>query len=93
MDLLDKSAILSEVWLTLRDDPLWAEFVAYNDAGLPLAFSVHHGLVDTVSDHGAAVIDESFYLLCQVLRLAPQHEYYDLDDMLSMSNGPYPLPR
>lgn len=91
MDVYDKATILSEVWLTLRDAPQWIYFVTYNDAGLPLAFALTHNLIHHLSEQGEEVINESFELLCSTLRLPVGIEYYDLDDMLSMSQGPFPI--
>jgi hypothetical protein len=44
-----KCAILSDLWLNYKDNEELADFVEYNDLGLPLAYLIHTNLV-TVTD-------------------------------------------
>jgi hypothetical protein len=35
----NKALILGQVWLSLKDETEWRDFIWYNDLGLPLAFA------------------------------------------------------
>jgi hypothetical protein len=41
--------ILAELWIDYRKDEEFADFIAYCDLGLPLAYSVSEGIVESTS--------------------------------------------
>ena len=57
----NKCNILAELWMDFREDEEFADFVEYNDLGLPLAYAVSNNLV-SVEPSGKALIEESFDL-------------------------------
>ena len=58
----DKCAILSDLWLNYRNDTQFVDFVEYNDMGLPLAYAISEGIVDT-TEIASGFINETFDLL------------------------------
>jgi hypothetical protein len=57
-----KVAILADVYSNHRYNEALAEFVGYNDLGLPLAYLTHEGLSD-VTEKGTDYINETFNML------------------------------
>lgn len=55
----NKCAILAELWLDYRYDDQFVEFISYNDLGLPLAYAIDSGVVDT-TDKATSFVDETF---------------------------------
>ena len=58
----DKCSILSDLWLNYRNDTQFVDFVEYNDMGLPLAYAISEGIVDT-TEIASGFINETFDLL------------------------------
>jgi hypothetical protein len=79
----NKAKILAELWMTYREDDAFAEFVEYNDIGLPLAYFISTDLVDP-SPKANIYIEESFDLLLASLGLDEDQEFETLNDMLSI---------
>jgi len=61
-----KADILSDLWLNYRYDAKFADFVAYNDLGLPLAYAISEDIVGS-SPRAAEFINESFKQLLELL--------------------------
>lgn len=57
-----KNLILADLWIQERENPDFAEFMAYNDIGLPLAYLLHNDLCKP-SKMSQMFIDECFELL------------------------------
>jgi len=55
----NKCAILAELWLDYRYDDQFVEFISYNDLGLPLAYAIDSGIVET-TDKATSFVDETF---------------------------------
>ncbi len=55
----NKCFILSELWLSHRDDPKFEELFYYHDVGLPLAYLVSEGLVEP-SPLAKSMVGETF---------------------------------
>jgi hypothetical protein len=58
----DKTSILADLWLNYRYDTEFVDFIEYNDLGLPLAYAINEGIVDT-TDLATNFINETFDLL------------------------------
>lgn len=58
----NKVSILSELWLDYRGDEEFQDFIEYNDLGLPLAYAINAGIVES-TDLSARFIEESFDIL------------------------------
>ena len=61
-----KCAILSEIFLDYKDDEEFADFIEYNDLGLPLAYAISCGIVEK-TDSAKLFVEETFDLLLAVL--------------------------
>lgn len=42
----DKALILGQLWINYKGEDEWADFMEYNDLGLPLAFAFAEGIVN-----------------------------------------------
>jgi hypothetical protein len=78
----NKCAILSDLWLNYKDEAELADFVEYNDLGLPLAYLIHTDLV-TVNENGISYIDETFNLLCEGVGVDLDGEYESLNELMT----------
>lgn len=64
----NKCSILGDLYISYRDDEDFADFMQYNDLGLPLAFAVDSELVSP-TPQGEEMISETFQLLLEALSL------------------------
>ena len=78
-----KYAILSELWTGYKDDKEMADFFAYNDLGLPLAFMIEQKIVES-TPVAQVYIEETFELLVESLGLDPEEEYESIEEMLEL---------
>jgi hypothetical protein len=58
----NKASILAELWIDYKNDPNFEDFIHYNDLGLPLAYCVANGIIET-TDKATSFIEEAFALL------------------------------
>jgi hypothetical protein len=82
----NKCAILSDLWLNYKDEAELADFVEYNDLGLPLAYLIHTDLV-TVNESGISYIDETFDLLCEGVGVDLDGEYESLNELMTFDES------
>ena len=82
----NKASILADLWINFRGESEFADFIQYNDIGLPLAYFIHTDLVSP-SDQAKIFVDETFNLLCSALSLDLDEEYESLNDMFDKSNN------
>lgn len=76
----DRLSILASLWLNFRYDEEFEDFVEYNDMGLPLAYAIDNGIVET-SVLAEGFINETFELLLAGLELEDTG-FETLDDLL-----------
>ena len=76
--------ILGDLWINYRDAEQFADFVEYNDLGLPIAYAVNVKIVEP-TELAKKFIDETFDLLLAGLGLEDD-EWEHLDEMLLNSN-------
>ena len=76
----DQAAILADLWINFRGESEFADFVEYNDIGLPLAYFIHTDLVEP-SEQAEIFVGETFNLLCAALGLDLDSEYTTLNEM------------
>jgi hypothetical protein len=81
----NKCRILSEIWMDYRDDAEFADFIEYNDLGLPLAYAISTGVVEK-SDRAKNFINETFELLLAGLDIEDTG-FEDLTEVLEAENG------
>lgn len=77
----DKVAILADLWLNYKQDEEFADFVEYNDIGLPLSYVVNEGIVET-TELATRFIEETFDLLLAGLEIEDTG-FTSLDELLS----------
>ena len=78
-----KYAILSDLWTGYKEEDDFADFVAYNDLGLPLAFMIEQKIVES-TPIAQVYIEETFELLCESLGLDSDDEFESIEEMLEL---------
>ena len=76
--------ILADLWIQYKHEPDFEDFIEYNDLGLPLAYCIANGLVESTSEvermvgetwnllvTGLGTEDTGFESLSDLLELAP----------------------
>lgn len=58
----NKCTILAELWIDYKGDPEFDDFISYNDLGLPLAYAIDAGIVESTPLASNFII-ETFDLL------------------------------
>lgn len=76
-----KCEILADLWLNYRQDEEFADFVEYNDIGLPLAYVIANDIVKS-TDLAERFINETFELLLAGLEIEDTG-FESLDDLLA----------
>jgi hypothetical protein len=82
----NKCAILADIWLNYRDDQEFADFIEYNDLGLPLAYAIESGIVEK-TERAKSFIEETFELLLAGLGIEEDTGFEDLEEVLEAENG------
>lgn len=82
----NKAIILADLWLNYRDEEEFSDFVEYNDLGLPLAYSLANGIIES-SKMVEQFITESFDLFISGLGVEDTG-YDNLDDLLDATLPP-----
>jgi hypothetical protein len=77
----NKCLILADLWLNYRDDEEFIKFCEYNDLGLPLAYSIANGIVESTI-LAEQFVNETFRLLLEGLEIEDLG-YELLDDLLT----------
>ena len=75
----NKALILGQVWLTLKDESEWRDFIWYNDIGLPLAFAFSEKIINHTNDL-EQYINETWDLLLEAMQLEDKG-FEDIQDM------------
>lgn len=76
----NKCNILGELWIDYRDEEDLSEFIAYNDLGLPLAFSIAEDLVKP-TPRAIEMINETFAMLLLSLEVE-DNGFETLDELM-----------
>ena len=77
----NKVAILGSIWMDYRDDVEFADFIEYNDLGLPLAYAITGGIVQS-TPQAEKFVNETFDLLLAGLSIEEDTGFEDLEDLL-----------
>lgn len=80
----DKASILADLWLNYRRDADFADFIEYNDIGLPLAYAINESIVES-TEIAARFVEETFFLLLEGLDIEEDTGFETLDDMLALA--------
>lgn len=75
-----KCEILSDVYVESGWNTELESFRKYNDIGLPMAYGIQHKFIETLTEAGQEVVDETWSLLCEAVNLDPDGEYQGTDD-------------
>lgn len=81
---LTKCEILSTLWLDYKQDEEFADFIEYADLGLPLAYAISNGIIET-APLAENFINETFDLLLGAMDLEDTG-YETLEDILELGN-------
>lgn len=81
VDFSDKCGILGQFWFEFRDDAKLADFIEYNDIGLPLAWFISTGVV-TPNPIAEDYVNETFVLFLDALALSEE----DLDGVDNLND-------
>jgi hypothetical protein len=78
---LNKAKILADLWLNYRNDEDFIDFIEYNDIGLPLAYIISEGIVQS-SPIAEQFLNETFDLLTTALDIE-DIGFDSLEDLLA----------
>jgi hypothetical protein len=76
----NKVSILADLWLNYRNDEEFADFLEYNDLGLPLAYALDNKIVEP-TPIAESFIEETFELLLAGLEVTDTG-FDNLDEIL-----------
>lgn len=76
----DKCHILGDLWIQYKNDEEFEDFIAYNDLGLPLAYSISSGIVQS-TPIAENFIEETFTLLLSAIELEDEG-FESLEDIM-----------
>lgn len=79
----NKCQILADLWMEYRDDEEFADFIEYNDLGLPLAYAISANIVES-SLSAQGFIDEAWNLFLAGLGIEEDEGYDSLEDVLGI---------
>ena len=80
-----RASILSEFFMKYRDDATFKDLREYADLGLPLAYAISTGVVPS-TDKAQELVDDAFEGLLEILEIAEDEGFKDLDDLLAESS-------
>ena len=89
----NKALILGQVWMQHKSDNEMADFFAYNDIGVPLAFAFAEGIVNHTPSL-EQYVNESFDLLLEAIDIEDTgfEDLQDLWDALEIDEHNSPNP-
>jgi hypothetical protein len=79
-----KCEILADLWLNHKVDNQLADFIEYNDIGLPLAYAFAEDLAKP-TELATKYIEETYALLVEALGLSDSEEWESIDEMFDNS--------
>lgn len=77
----NKCSILADLWINYRYDEQFAEFIAMNDLGLPLAYLLDTEIV-AKTDSASVFVEETFQLLLDSLGIQEDTGFEMIDDLM-----------
>jgi hypothetical protein len=76
----NRCEILAELWMNYRDDEQFADFIEYNDLGLPLAYMLANAITKG-TDTSEAMVNETWELFLHGLGIVEDTGFETLDEM------------
>ena len=86
----NKCSILGDLYTSYRDEEDFAEFVEYNDLGLPLAYAYSVELIE-LTDTAKSMVEETFLLLMGLLGLEEDEGWESFEDMTAAYDYEIPI--
>ena len=80
-----RASILSELFMKYTKDETFKEFREYANLGLPLAYAITTGIVPK-TDKAQHFVNDAFEGLLEILEIAEDEGFKDLDDLLAESS-------
>lgn len=80
-----RADILSDLWLNYRNESEFADFIQYNDLGLPLAYAISSAIVPVTAE-AEKFINETFLLLLASLDIEEDTGFESLDEILDLND-------
>lgn len=77
--------ILADLWIDYKGDAQFQDFIQYNDLGLPLAYAISGGIVDS-TPISEGFVNETFELLLEALGLTDQG-FESLSDIVLIADS------
>lgn len=77
----NRCSILGRLWIDFRDDEEFVDFIDYNDLGLPIAYAISEGIVQS-TPIAEGYINETFDLFLAALNLTDTG-FKTLDEVLT----------
>lgn len=79
-----RASILGELWTDYKDDDMFSDFIEFNDLGLPLAFALSEGVIES-TPLVEQNINETWDLLMSGLELMDTG-FDNLDEIMTLVN-------
>lgn len=87
-EFTNKCLILADLWLNYRDEEEYADYIKYNDLGLPLAYCITNDIIEA-NDMAERFIDEAWTILLAGLEIEEDTGFDLLDDLLMEGNSQF----
>ena len=81
----NKALILGQVWLGLKSETEWYDFIWYNDVGLPLAFAFSEQIINHTVEL-EKYINETWDLLLEAMELE-DIGFQDIQDLFDAQDN------
>lgn len=75
-----RAEILAELWLNYKADENFVDFFQYNDLGLPLAYALSHGIIES-TEQVEGFVNETFDVLLSELDIEEDPGASDLNEL------------
>ena len=85
MNTLTKCRFIEDFYRLCQKEKIHLDFVTYNDLAIPLAISVVAEIAD-LKGKGQEIINETYSLMCVLLAVSADKEYWNFEEMLDDSN-------
>lgn len=77
--LSNKCDILADLWLNYKNETEFADFIQYNDLGLPLAYSVSQGIIE-INEQATLFVEDTWHFLMNSLAEGSENNITWTDD-------------
>lgn len=78
-----KCDILAQLWIEYKNDPEFADFLEYNDLGMPLSYAISTEII-TKSPKAEMLVEETFQLLLAATGHESDEGFESLSDLFNL---------